>query len=88
MSENGSIMAELVRQLSTQLSDQRVMLATMAGDIKSVLSRQDQFDKQRDDHEQRIRRLEKMVWIMAAVGTAGGGAAGSAVTQVVQSMTG
>ena len=62
MPDPENVLAALVTQiaaLATSIQDQRVTLATVAGDVKSVLSRQDGADKDRDDHETRLRLLEQ-----------------------------
>ena len=62
MPDPENVLAALVTQiaaLATSIQDQRVTLATVAGDVKSVLSRQDGADKDRDDHETRLRMLEQ-----------------------------
>lgn len=64
MSESTStdhVLGALVNQISEltkSINDQRVTLATVAGDVKAVLARQDGADKDHDDHEARLRILE------------------------------
>jgi hypothetical protein len=61
MPDPETVLAALVTQiaaLATSIQDQRVTLATVAGDVKSVLARQDGADKVRDDHEVRLREIE------------------------------
>lgn len=86
----------ITRSLDTQAAigqQNAVTLATVAGDVKSLVSRADSSDKDRDDHETRIRdlersrpdpkledrlqKLERMLWVAAGAALAGGGTIGT-----------
>ena len=98
MPDPETVLAALVTQiaaLAASIQDQRVTLAGVAGDVRAVLSRQDGADKDRDDHETRIRilehrpapnekdhedrlrKIERMIWIAAGGALAGGGLIGT-----------
>lgn len=59
-----------------------VQLATIAGDVKSVLLQLETHDQQGKDHERRIRQLERALWVATGLAAAGGGAIGSLASRI------
>lgn len=59
------------------LTEIRVTLGEIKADLKNALNRG-------DDHEARIRKLERIVWVAAGIAAASGGAVGAAATSILQ----
>lgn len=70
--------------LTGQMTDLRVLVATVAGDTKAILGRIDAHDRARVDHEQRIRSLEQWRWLVTGAAAVGGGAVGAALSAALK----
>jgi hypothetical protein len=70
--------------MAGQMTDLRVLVATVAGDTRAILGRLDAHDGARLDHEQRIRSLEQWRWLVTGAASVGGGLIGAALSSALQ----
>lgn len=72
----GDLLPSDVNSLNDTLTGIRVDLAEIKTLLASVTTRS-------EDHEARIRKLERALWMVAGAASAGGGTAGALITQVL-----
>ena len=65
------------------LADVRVLLAEVRGDTSAILGRLKDHDRRSEDHEARIRSLERWRWLMTGAAFAAG-AGGAELTRLLQ----
>jgi hypothetical protein len=70
--------SELTFQLIERLSRMETLLSTY---VTSQEGHMQNFQKDYDDHENRLRALERTIWIATGFAAAGGGAAGGLLSQ-------
>lgn len=76
--------AKKLDEISNQLVDVRVTLASLAAEVKAANAAAAVRDTQHADHELRLRALEKFRWLLVGGGALGGGAIGSVVAALIK----
>ncbi len=70
-------------ELRDALANLRVDLAEVKGDVKAILKQNVDGEKVHDDHEQRLRRLERWMFSLTAVAATLGSSAGVVVSRLL-----
>jgi hypothetical protein len=70
-------------EISTQLVDVRIQLASLTAETRAANQSAAVRDASHADHEQRIRRVERAIWLAAGASAAGGGAIGAIASQIL-----
>ena len=70
-------------ELRTVLADLRVELAEVKGDVKAILRQNVDGEKVHDDHEQRLRRLERWMFLLTGAAATLGSSAGVVVSKLL-----
>lgn len=76
--------AKKLDEISNQLVDVRVTLASLAAEVKAANAAAAVRDTQHADHELRLRALEKFRWLLVGGGALSGGAIGSVVAALIK----
>jgi hypothetical protein len=70
-------------EISTQLVDVRIALAALTAETRAANSQAASRDASHTDHEMRLRKVERAVWLAAGAGLVGGGALGTIASQIL-----
>jgi hypothetical protein len=70
-------------EISTQLVDVRIGLAALTAETRAANAAAAVRDSSHADHEMRLRKVERAVWLAAGAGLVGGGALGTLASQIL-----